>query len=352
MTTSVLSVVLPAEKKDIGTTNASPIGSALDKAQLRRAQVRKAQIQHRQRKANYVKQLEIDVAHIRDLIADAQRDAKALRKENNAMKAQLRRRPTVPVKAVKISVPESPVVEEMPVFAMDAIDSSYGLEDITMTLDFDEQMNAPSFRISSSPSSSHYESSNQSLYFSDATSPVMQDTNPDQTQEAINFILALEHICRDHFHPSPGKMPGHSLMASALALRTAPPEIFTAASRTSPLLRSPKPADVPRQGECSWQAAGLSLHSLYGLACSISDAELELTPVQAWFELAGRYPLDVLLRQDVLGALKRELAPVVKCPHFGAVMEREAYESVVGRVLGGVGIEDGAVTGGEIEGTG
>jgi hypothetical protein len=79
---------------------------------------------------------------------------------------------------------------------------------------------------------------------------------------------------------------------------------------------------------------------------------LELTPVQAWFELAGRYPPEVLLREDVLGALKRELAPVVKCPHFGAVMEREAYESVVGRVLGAVGAEDGTATSREIEGTG
>jgi hypothetical protein len=357
MTTSILSVVFRTEKKDIGTgsvNESTSVGSALDKAQLRRAQVRKAQIQHRQRKANYVKQLEIDVARIRDLIADAQREAQALRKENSAMKARLQKRPAAPVKTVEIPVPVPLPAEEQPLFVMDTIDSGYGpgLEEITMTLDFDDTMNAPSFRISSSPSSSHYESSNQSLYFSDTTSPGIPDTTPGQTQEAINFILALEHICRDHFHPSPGKIPGHSLMASALALRTAPPEIFTAASRTSPLLRSPRPADVPPQGECSWQATGLTLHSLYGLACSISDAELELTPVQAWFELMGRYPPEVLLREDVLGALKRELAPVVKCPHFGAVMEREAYESVVGRVLGDVGVEDGTRVSGEIEGTG
>jgi len=192
MTISVQSVVLRAKKKDIGTRSTnktSSAGSALDKAQLRRAQVRKAQVQHRQRKANYVKQLETDVAQIRDLIADAQRDTQALRKENNAMKAQLRSRPTAPVKAIEIPVPEPLTVEEKPIFTMDAIDSSYGLglEDITMTLDFDDAITAPSFRISSSPSSSHYESS---LYFSDATSPVMQDTTPDQTQEAINFILA------------------------------------------------------------------------------------------------------------------------------------------------------------------
>jgi hypothetical protein len=195
MTTSILSVVLRTEKKDIGTgsiAESTSVGSALDKSQLRRAQVRKAQIQHRQRKANYVKQLEIDVAHIRDLIADAQRDAQALRKENSAMKDRLQRRPAAPVKAIEIPVPEPLPAEEKPVFIMDTIDSSYGLglEDITMTLDFDDTMNAPSFRVSSSPSSSHYESSNQSPYFSDATSPGILDITPGQTQEAINFILA------------------------------------------------------------------------------------------------------------------------------------------------------------------
>jgi len=124
-------------------------------------------------------------------------------------------------------------------------------------------------------------------------------------------------------------------MASSLALRTAPPAIYDAASRASPLLRSAKPSDLPRNSaDCSWQTTGLTLHSLYGLACSISEADLEITPVQAWFELAGRYPREVLMRREVLDGLKRELAPVVKCPHFGAVMERAAYESVVGRVLG------------------
>ncbi|KAK0657307.1 hypothetical protein B0T16DRAFT_452784 [Cercophora newfieldiana] len=329
MTTSILSVVLRTEKKDIGDAeSASTVGSALEKAQLRRAQVRKAQIQHRQRKANYVKQLELDVARIRDLIATAQNEAQFLKRENDTMKMELQRAPLF----------------------TGSIRPSYNfLDDITMTIEFDDVMSAPSFRISSSPSDSQYESSNQSLYFPDATSPVMADTTPDQTQEAINFILALEHICRNHFHPSPGKVPGHSLMASALALRTAPPEVYAAAADTAPILRPAKAADVTRQGDCSWQATGLTLHSLYGLACSISDADLEITPVQAWFELAGRYPLGLLLKREVLEVLKRELAPMVRCPHFGAVIEREAFESVVGRVLGGMGIEEGTGEGRALE---
>lgn len=59
---------------------------AKDRAQLRRAQVRKAQIQHRQRKANYVKQLELDVSQLRDLITQAQQETSQMRRENDGIR--------------------------------------------------------------------------------------------------------------------------------------------------------------------------------------------------------------------------------------------------------------------------
>jgi hypothetical protein len=69
-----------------------PTGDAAkDKAQIRRAQVRKAQIQHRQRKANYVKQLELDVSQLRDLIAQAQQETLQMRKENDTIRDLIRR---------------------------------------------------------------------------------------------------------------------------------------------------------------------------------------------------------------------------------------------------------------------
>lgn len=55
----------------------------------RRAQVRKAQVQHRQRKANYVKQLESDIAGVREQIEHAERERRTLRVENQAIRAQL-----------------------------------------------------------------------------------------------------------------------------------------------------------------------------------------------------------------------------------------------------------------------
>lgn len=63
---------------------------AKDRAQLRRAQVRKAQIQHRQRKVNYVKQLELDVSQLRDLITQAQQETSQMRRENDGIRDLLR----------------------------------------------------------------------------------------------------------------------------------------------------------------------------------------------------------------------------------------------------------------------
>lgn len=84
----------------------------------------------------------------------------------------------------------------------------------------------------------------------------------------------------------------------------------------------------------TWQAPDITLQTLFGLAVSLNPiSELELAPVQAWFELAARYPLSILLRLDVLNALKREFVGVVRCLYFGAVMERKSFESVVQRVV-------------------
>jgi hypothetical protein len=58
----------------------------LDKAQLRRLQVRRAQTQHRQRKANYIRQLETDVARLRDMIEAAEKDTRDLAKENEQLR--------------------------------------------------------------------------------------------------------------------------------------------------------------------------------------------------------------------------------------------------------------------------
>jgi hypothetical protein len=183
----------------------------------------------------------------------------------------------------------------------------------------------------------------------------------------------MEHICWDHFSPADyqpdsttiGLESGHSLMASSLALRGAPDSVFetlqhAAANKPEPSRdaqgdafaetvaippptsvggpplapTSSNPTPAPQHRPLTWSNSSLSLWSLYGLANSLNAPDLDLAPVQAWFELASMYPLAQLLRDDVQARLRREFVGVVKCPHYGAAIERTAFESIITRVLG------------------
>lgn len=126
-------------------------------------------------------------------------------------------------------------------------------------------------------------------------------------------------------------------MASSLCIQSAPQEAFEKFDETTKNLKSSsrKASGVsPVAGDISWKAPGITLRSLLGLASSLNPGDKELTPVQAWFELASQYSPALLLSPRVLNGLKREFVGVVRCQRFGATIEREAFESVVGRVIG------------------
>jgi hypothetical protein len=137
-------------------------------------------------------------------------------------------------------------------------------------------------------------------------------------------------------------------MASSLCVADAPTSVYDskkvfrripvapfAGAKKRPAAESPK---------FSWEASnasasgGINLQSLLSLASNLNPSDLELTPVQAWFELAELYGAETVLAENVMEALKREFSGVVKCLHFGAVIERSAFESVVGRVLASPGL--------------
>ncbi|KAH7162819.1 hypothetical protein B0J13DRAFT_21161 [Dactylonectria estremocensis] len=358
--------------------------TASEKAKLRRAQVRRAQVQHRQRKAEYVKKLELDITHFRELIALAQADVGDLEKENEAMKAQaqlfgiaismaaLEKRPlSAPMEGVEqqidrflsqnqdVAVLGNPQASSQSQVEGSVQQSSeptdmFGdidIDDIIISLKNDNQLATPVFSIRSNVSNSSFSNQASSI----ATSPPMSEggyiLSLAQEQLAVNFILSLEHSCWDHFwlgdfpghqHQSERSM-GHSLMASTICMANAPESVF----RGRKLIGNPPDCEESRArfAELSmnqvaptisyeWSSPRISLASLHDLASSLNPGDKELTPIQAWFELADRYPLDVLLDAQLLQALSHELNGVVKCLFFGAVMEREAFESVVCRLLG------------------
>lgn len=145
---------------------------------------------------------------------------------------------------------------------------------------------------------------------------------------------SLEHCCWNHFfqgdyhhhNTEDEEEKGHTLMASSYLMANAPNSIysdrkaFTSMFRSSPTLQ--------------WQASPISLESLYGLAQSLNPGTEEVTPVQAWFELVARYPLESLFHEPTLEILKREFKGVTHCVMYGAVIERNAFESITLRVLG------------------
>ncbi|KAH7272380.1 hypothetical protein FSOLCH5_007289 [Fusarium solani] len=335
--------------------------SANEKAKVRRAQVRRAQIQHRQRKAEYQKELELDITHYRELISLTEFEAGELRRQNDEIRALLASK--------GIAIPDSQCQLQRPTIAgqgdawvdeilgtggydSGALTQSEGdmfadvnVDDIIVTLKKDDGMDTPFFSIRSNSASSNA-----------TNSPAAEgDSGLSQEEEqmVINFILSLEHICWDHFflgdfpshsYLSDDEAKGHTLMASSLCMAHAPQHVFLGrklvSSASSCHKRRALGLDpVVPAVSFEWPSPAISLSSLHGLARSLNPGDKELTPIQAWFELAASFDKSVLLDPATLDLLSKELNGVVKCLEFGAVMEREAFKSVVGRVLG-EGLED------------
>ncbi|KPM41771.1 hypothetical protein AK830_g4801 [Neonectria ditissima] len=354
--------------------------TASEKAKLRRAQVRRAQVQHRQRKAEYVKQLELDVSHFRELIALTESEAAELSKDNEAMKAQLH------LLGITISAPARDQEKQLQMTSTEGIEAQIdrlldpnqqvvglpvfgqvdslpqqaqqpapvtdmfgdiNIDDIVVTLKKDDELRTPVFSIRSS--SSNPSISNPSP--GNMTSPSMSEgdiqLSLEQEQMVINFILSLEHICWDHFwlgdypehehHSNQAK--GHTLMASTFLMACAPEAVYMGRKKISSAsqcgARRLIGIDYTYPAVYyEWPSPRVSLAALHGLASSLNPGDTELTPIQAWFELADRYPMEVLLDAQLLNTLSRELDGVVKCLVYGAMIERDAFESVVQRVLG------------------
>ena len=151
----------------------------------------------------------------------------------------------------------------------------------------------------------------------------------------------LEHICWDHFDPSyyneadADREHGHSLMATSLALQQAPSRIFDRIDGVQHELYV-EPQSSPATADISWRSNALTLESIFTLAQTLSSAEVELAPVQAWFEIVSDYGPEIGLNPVLLETMKREFRGVVKCLHFGAVIERDAFDSIVHRVVSGI----------------
>jgi len=76
---------------------------------------------------------------------------------------------------------------------------------------------------------------------------------------------------------------------------------------------------------------------------SLPKGDWEITPVQAWFLLMGRFGVNTLVEdgggaekpEGLLARLKRGLGKLVECFEFGAVMDEARFWEVVEAVVRG-----------------
>lgn len=204
---------------DDGSTTPPPPPKGHDdpeaKSRHRRQQVRRAQIQHRQRKANYARELELDVARTRSLIAQAVQDCSILRSQNDILRARL----LTPAAAFPPSLPQPlplaaqqlPTTTVMSRTGAGSLFDNIDVDDIvnvTLSLDVDSIMQTPCFQISSSPSEQSFAATSMNWVFPPDDGEGggrdnaqgwcgsryqyrLPDLTPEQVQLAVNFILAL-----------------------------------------------------------------------------------------------------------------------------------------------------------------
>ncbi|KAK6843600.1 hypothetical protein PG987_004460 [Apiospora arundinis] len=436
-----------------GPNNDGGGGGGVSKAEARRAQVRRAQIQHRERKANYARGLEADIVRLRGDIERCRMDCRVLAGENQGMRQRLLASTTaatsidaaLPPDAtgadhstdLSMAAPENDTLMTMNDGLCQHVDNS-GIGDYMpppqdyrgdkaattnspipawassscffdsdpgymIALGINESLGAPAFQATRRPMTDHEasasfaETNNVLDRMSGKEGKSVRDCSLEETDKAVNFILALEHTCWDHFKTTDFQLNdasqpsteaasastgsdtgdpdhGHTLMVSAMALQQAPESvlqhlenrtatcgaaaaaaaaatssspshIFSSFSSSSPEIPPPPPPPLPSRvktdGSIAWPATGITLESLHGLASALNPPDLELTPVQAWFEMVRAYDVRTLILDadgggsSTLDRLVAELKGVVKCLHFGALIERAAFDSAAAQGAGG-----------------
>lgn len=188
-------------RTEIYAATDSAAQAAKEKAQARRAQVRKAQIEHRQRKANYVKQLELDISQLREMVTQIQRDSDTLKAENDLIRNALIRNgssnpglstagsTTQPTESSALTPSaQSDLTAYTPSFHPYALDSLCSDQDLTVTLSTNKTMGTPAFSVSPYSAAAVPVSSPSTA--SEGWLAGRIQLTPSQELQAINFILA------------------------------------------------------------------------------------------------------------------------------------------------------------------
>lgn len=153
-------------------------GSSEARARIRRQQVRRAQIQHRQRQADYIRELEQSVALAREEITVAADEVEGLRSANESLRAILRVYSAYSGSAACLPV--------------STYTCPWGTDETSMPM-------AAGFTVSSAPTDPSFTATSFDPMHFAVSGPgfepqrrgfVLPQMTPEQTELVINFILA------------------------------------------------------------------------------------------------------------------------------------------------------------------
>lgn len=129
-----------------------------------------------------------------------------------------------------------------------------------------------------------------------------------------------------HHEKKDTRARGHMLMTSSYCMSSAPSDVYKKRwDLVNPLKKTTS---------LDWQGFLPTLQTLHNLALLVNPDNIELTPIQIWFELVQRYGVTRLLCSETMSTLAREFKGTLRCVIYGAAVERTVFESIISRVLG------------------
>ncbi|KAL8853336.1 MAG: hypothetical protein Q9221_001812 [Calogaya cf. arnoldii] len=279
----------------------------------RREQVRHAQRTHRQRTQNYIKTLEEEVVRLRGSEGELKSENKKLSSQVNVLRTALVLA-DVPLPAGFEGSPQSTQLSslgpELPASISFRTDSSnhqrLHVDWPTQSQNQSASTTAPHAPTGGAPGYSHNHGGLNpqgkplpvlpqdfdTTY--EHPPPEMASWTLDTHEVAVDFVLALEHVCMGHI-PHPANAPSTEPTNHALLMSTA--------------LSAKGPG--PPQLNSSWSADGSMIKDLLNLASAI-NLQGEITPVEAWHRLR-EYPGFSRLDKWAFEMIKARLSASVQC---------------------------------------
>nr|POE72049.1 hypothetical protein CFP56_11925 [Quercus suber] len=298
-------------------------------AQKRRQQVYQAQKRHRDRKAEYVDELEKEVARLRRQGTEAQNEKIAIEKQNDQIKELLAQH------SLEARL-ESTSLASADVLAQKDDGGSLGAGAV-LSVRFDPEISQKrtflDFEmddvVQTATDTSTSEASVEPRRKSDNKSPVKGDT-----AAALDFILALEWPCERHSAHEGLQVDSGGCVVQELDLH------HHALSTTNAVFQSALPigqhhaqqppagtleTDLTQQtGQQKWYLPHSEIDKLVKLSERLPLGDEQLTPAQAYSAIRETVPSDEWLR-PALDALKVPLCGLTRCGGFGTVLPADEF---------------------------